>query len=77
MDLLNVVTSRPLMYQSGSSVAFSHSVLSVFQRRIVMLSTEMDRGIEAYAKRQDDAKRIQEHKKSLLLKPKGNLLLKK
>ena len=43
----------------------------------MMLSTEMDKGIEAYAKRQEDARRMEEHKDSLLLKPKGRLLLKK
>ncbi|XP_024143956.1 39S ribosomal protein L52, mitochondrial [Oryzias melastigma] len=49
----------------------------VLARRIVMLNTEMDRGIETWKKKQEEAKRIEEHKKSLLLKPKGNLLVKK
>ncbi|XP_047455865.1 39S ribosomal protein L52, mitochondrial [Mugil cephalus] len=49
----------------------------VLARRIVMLSSEMDRGIEKYEKRQDEAKRAEEHKKSLLLKPKGKLLMAK
>ncbi|KAG8006103.1 39S ribosomal protein L52, partial [Nibea albiflora] len=47
------------------------------QRRIVMLSSEMDRGIEAWSEKQEDARRLEEHKKSLLLKPKGKLLMKK
>ncbi|XP_076580411.1 large ribosomal subunit protein mL52 [Chaetodon auriga] len=46
-------------------------------RRIVMLSSEMDRGIEAWREKQEQAKRKEEHKKSLLLKPKGKLLMKK
>ncbi|XP_041635757.1 39S ribosomal protein L52, mitochondrial [Cheilinus undulatus] len=49
----------------------------VLARRIVMLSSEMDRGIEAWKERQEEAKRAEEHKKSLLLKPKGKLLIKK
>ncbi|XP_004079883.1 39S ribosomal protein L52, mitochondrial [Oryzias latipes] len=49
----------------------------VLARRIVMLSTEMDRGIEAWKEKQEEAKRMEEHKKSLLLKPKGKLLIKK
>ncbi|KAF7230205.1 mitochondrial ribosomal protein L52, partial [Nothobranchius furzeri] len=48
----------------------------VLARRIVMLSSEVDRGIEAWKEKQDEAKRLEEHKKSLLLKPKGKLLLK-
>ncbi|XP_018560642.1 39S ribosomal protein L52, mitochondrial [Lates calcarifer] len=46
-------------------------------RRIVMLSTEMDRGIEMWKERLDQAKTQEEHQKSLLLKPKGKLLMKK
>ncbi|KAK7910353.1 hypothetical protein WMY93_015037 [Mugilogobius chulae] len=46
-------------------------------RRIVMLSSEMDKGIEAWTQRQDKAKQLEEHKKSQLLKPKGRLLTKK
>ncbi|XP_059211247.1 39S ribosomal protein L52, mitochondrial [Centropristis striata] len=46
-------------------------------RRIVMLSSEMDRGIEAWREKLEEAKRAEEHKKSLLLKPKGQLLRKK
>ncbi|XP_040886695.1 39S ribosomal protein L52, mitochondrial [Toxotes jaculatrix] len=49
----------------------------VLARRIVMLSTEMDKGMETWKSKQDEAKRIEEHKKSLLFKPKGKLLLKK
>lgn len=47
------------------------------QRRIVMLSSEVDRGIEAWSEKQENARRLEEHKKSLLLKPKGKLLMKK
>lgn len=42
-----------------------------------MLSSEMDRGMEVWSEKQEAAKRIEEHKKSLLLKPKGKLLFKK
>ncbi|XP_038588512.1 39S ribosomal protein L52, mitochondrial [Micropterus salmoides] len=48
----------------------------VLARRIVMLNSEVDRGIEAWSKKQEEAARMQEHKKSLLLKPKGKLLMK-
>ncbi|XP_051922337.1 39S ribosomal protein L52, mitochondrial [Hippocampus zosterae] len=46
-------------------------------RRIVMLNSEIDRGIESWQQRQEEARRIEEHQKSLLLKPKGKLLRKK
>ncbi|KAG7497261.1 39S ribosomal protein L52, mitochondrial [Solea senegalensis] len=46
-------------------------------RRIVMLSTEMDRGVEVWKEKEEEAKRMEEHRKSLLFKPKGKLLLKK
>ncbi|XP_042257174.1 39S ribosomal protein L52, mitochondrial [Thunnus albacares] len=46
-------------------------------RRIVMLSSEVDRGMERWTEKQEEAKRMEEHKKSLLLKPKGKLLMKK
>ncbi|XP_030609182.1 large ribosomal subunit protein mL52 [Archocentrus centrarchus] len=46
-------------------------------RRIVMLNSEVDRGVEAWREKQEEAKRMEEHKKSLLLKPKGKLLMKK
>uniref|UniRef100_A0A665V503 Large ribosomal subunit protein mL52 n=1 Tax=Echeneis naucrates TaxID=173247 RepID=A0A665V503_ECHNA len=48
----------------------------VTARRIVMLNAEMDRGINMWKERQDEAKRAEEHKKSLLFKPKGKLLMK-
>uniref|UniRef100_A0A3B4F909 Large ribosomal subunit protein mL52 n=1 Tax=Pundamilia nyererei TaxID=303518 RepID=A0A3B4F909_9CICH len=47
------------------------------ERRIVMLNSEVDRGMEAWREKQEEAKRMEEHKKSLLLKPKGKLLMKK
>uniref|UniRef100_A0AAZ1X1S8 Large ribosomal subunit protein mL52 n=1 Tax=Oreochromis aureus TaxID=47969 RepID=A0AAZ1X1S8_OREAU len=46
-------------------------------RRIVMLNSEVDRGMEVWREKQEEAKRMEEHKKSLLLKPKGKLLMKK
>ncbi|XP_034413164.1 39S ribosomal protein L52, mitochondrial [Cyclopterus lumpus] len=49
----------------------------VLARRIVMLNSEVDRGMEAWSDKQEEAKRLEEHKKSLLLKPKGKLLRKK
>ncbi|PWA28822.1 hypothetical protein CCH79_00012887 [Gambusia affinis] len=47
------------------------------QRRIVMLNSEVDYGVEAWNKKQEEARRTEEHRKSLLLKPKGKLLMKK
>uniref|UniRef100_A0A8D3BUW9 Large ribosomal subunit protein mL52 n=1 Tax=Scophthalmus maximus TaxID=52904 RepID=A0A8D3BUW9_SCOMX len=49
----------------------------VIARRIVMLNAEMDRGMDRWKEKQDEAKRLEEHKESLLFKPKGKLLLKK
>ncbi|KAF1380691.1 hypothetical protein PFLUV_G00166500 [Perca fluviatilis] len=49
----------------------------VLARRIVMLNSEVDRGMEVWSEKQEEAKRMEEHKKSLLLKPKGKLLMKK
>ncbi|XP_076017405.1 large ribosomal subunit protein mL52 [Genypterus blacodes] len=49
----------------------------VLARRIVMLDSEINRGIEACREREEKAKRLEEHRKSLLLKPKGKLLVKK
>lgn len=47
------------------------------QRRIVMLSEEVDRGIDTWQKKQEEDKLKDEHKKSLLLKAKGKTLIKK
>uniref|UniRef100_A0A3Q3WNV2 Large ribosomal subunit protein mL52 n=1 Tax=Mola mola TaxID=94237 RepID=A0A3Q3WNV2_MOLML len=49
----------------------------VLSRRIVMLNAEVDRGMEAWREKQEEVKRLEEHKKSLLLKPKGKILMKK
>ncbi|XP_047242208.1 39S ribosomal protein L52, mitochondrial [Girardinichthys multiradiatus] len=49
----------------------------VLAKRIVMLNSEVDRGMEVWKEKQEEAKRLEEHKKSLLLKPKGKLLIKK
>ncbi|XP_008281589.1 large ribosomal subunit protein mL52 [Stegastes partitus] len=46
-------------------------------KRIVTLSSEVDQGIEMWKDKVAEAKRAEEHKKSLLLKPKGKLLMKK
>ncbi|XP_056156186.1 39S ribosomal protein L52, mitochondrial [Lampris incognitus] len=46
-------------------------------RRIVMLNTEVDKGMEAWTERKEQARRMEEHRKSLLLKPKGQLLRKR
>ncbi|KAM9424505.1 large ribosomal subunit protein mL52 [Pholidichthys leucotaenia] len=48
----------------------------VLARRIVMLNSEVDRGVEAWKEREEEARRMEEHRKSLLLKPKGKLLMK-
>lgn len=42
-----------------------------------MLSNEVDQGMEMWKEKQAKNMRIEEHKKSLLLKPKGKLLTKK
>lgn len=42
-----------------------------------MLSNEVDKGIETWKEKEAENRRIEEHKKSLLLKPKGKLLVKK
>uniref|UniRef100_A0AAQ4S1K5 Large ribosomal subunit protein mL52 n=1 Tax=Gasterosteus aculeatus aculeatus TaxID=481459 RepID=A0AAQ4S1K5_GASAC len=49
----------------------------VLARRIVMLNSEVDKGMEAWSEKLEEAKRLEEHKKSLLLKAKGKLLMKK
>ncbi|XP_071765238.1 large ribosomal subunit protein mL52 [Centroberyx gerrardi] len=49
----------------------------VLARRIVMLNSEVDKGMEVWREKQEEARRVEEHKKSLLLKPKGKLLSKK
>ncbi|KAF3837152.1 hypothetical protein F7725_004616 [Dissostichus mawsoni] len=46
------------------------------RRRIVMLSSEVDKGIESWNDKQEEAQRMEEHNKSLLLKPKGMMLIK-
>ncbi|CAG05748.1 unnamed protein product, partial [Tetraodon nigroviridis] len=46
----------------------------VLARRIVMLSEEVDRGIETWKKKQEGDKIKDIHKKSLLLKAKGKTL---
>ncbi|XP_068444354.1 large ribosomal subunit protein mL52 [Clinocottus analis] len=49
----------------------------VLARRIIMLNSEIDGGMEAWRGKQEEAKQLEEYKKSLLLKPKGKLLMKK
>ncbi|XP_071374412.1 large ribosomal subunit protein mL52 [Centroberyx affinis] len=49
----------------------------VLARRIMMLNSEVDKGMEVWREKQEEARRVEEHKKSLLLKPKGKLLSKK
>ncbi|XP_061921971.1 39S ribosomal protein L52, mitochondrial isoform X2 [Entelurus aequoreus] len=46
-------------------------------RRILMLNSEMDKGMESWQERKDDVIRMEEYKKTLMLKPKGKLLKKK
>ncbi len=40
------------------------------------LSAEVDEGMKRWQEKKEEEKRKEEHVKSLLLKPKGNLLLK-
>lgn len=47
------------------------------QRRIVMLSEEVDRGIDTWKKKQEGDKTKDKRKKSLLLKAKGKTLMQK
>lgn len=42
-----------------------------------MFSNEVDQGMKVWKEKQAENRRIEEYKKSLLLKPKGKLLLKK
>ncbi|XP_077597686.1 large ribosomal subunit protein mL52 [Stigmatopora nigra] len=43
-------------------------------RRIVMLDSEVDKGLETWQAKQEEARRAEEHKKSLLFKPKGHFI---
>ncbi|KAJ8372751.1 hypothetical protein AAFF_G00277590 [Aldrovandia affinis] len=47
-----------------------------FARRVVLLSSEVDRGMQRWRERKEEGKAKDEKKRSLLLKPKGNLALK-
>lgn len=47
-----------------------------FARRAVYLNAEVDEGMKQWCERKEAEKQKEEHVKSLLLKPKGNLLLK-
>ncbi|XP_039507135.1 39S ribosomal protein L52, mitochondrial [Pimephales promelas] len=47
-----------------------------FARRAVYLNAEVDEGMKKWCERKVAEKQKEEHLKSLLLKPKGNLLLK-
>ncbi|XP_067257586.1 39S ribosomal protein L52, mitochondrial [Chanodichthys erythropterus] len=47
-----------------------------FARRAVYLNAEVDEGMKQWHERKEVEKQKEEHVKSLLLKPKGNLLLK-
>ncbi|XP_057711840.1 39S ribosomal protein L52, mitochondrial [Corythoichthys intestinalis] len=46
-------------------------------RRIVLLDAEVDKGLESWRETGEEARRIEEHRKSLLLKPKGKFIKKK
>lgn len=46
------------------------------QRRAVYLNAEVDEGMKQWHERKEMEKQKEEHVKSLLLKPKGNVLLK-
>ncbi|XP_043100475.1 39S ribosomal protein L52, mitochondrial isoform X1 [Puntigrus tetrazona] len=47
-----------------------------FARRAVYLSAEVDEGMKRWREKKEEEKCKEEHLKSLLLKPKGHLLLK-
>ncbi|XP_069044818.1 large ribosomal subunit protein mL52 [Lepisosteus oculatus] len=48
-----------------------------FARRVVTLSSEVDSGMEKWRQRQEEARQSVEKQRSLLLKPKGQLLAKR
>ncbi|XP_006009824.1 39S ribosomal protein L52, mitochondrial [Latimeria chalumnae] len=48
-----------------------------FARRVVMLSSEVDRGMEQWRKKQEKLQREEKEKREKLLKPKGDKVLKK
>ena len=58
-------------------MAFDTPTINSLQRRIVMLSEEVDRGMDTWKKKQEEDKIKDENKKSFLLKAKGKLLTKK
>nr|XP_055055518.1 39S ribosomal protein L52, mitochondrial [Misgurnus anguillicaudatus] len=47
-----------------------------FARRAVYLNAELDKGMEQWQKRKNEQSEKEERLRSLMLKPKGNLLLK-
>uniref|UniRef100_A0A671P4W1 Large ribosomal subunit protein mL52 n=1 Tax=Sinocyclocheilus anshuiensis TaxID=1608454 RepID=A0A671P4W1_9TELE len=47
-----------------------------FVRRAEYLSAEVDEGMKRWQEKKEEEKQKEEHVKSLLLKPKGNVLLK-
>lgn len=47
------------------------------QRRVVSLTSEVDMGMKQWREKKEAERRAEEHKKSLLLKAKGNHKLKK
>ncbi|KAA0723144.1 39S ribosomal protein L52, mitochondrial [Triplophysa tibetana] len=47
-----------------------------FAKRAVYLNAEMDEGMNQWQKRKNKERQKEEHLRSLMLKPKGNLLLK-
>ncbi|KAJ8344686.1 hypothetical protein SKAU_G00288790 [Synaphobranchus kaupii] len=47
-----------------------------FARRVVLLSSEVDRGMQRWREGKEEEKATEERKKSLQLKPKGNHMLK-
>ncbi|XP_062372422.1 39S ribosomal protein L52, mitochondrial [Sardina pilchardus] len=48
-----------------------------FAKRVVALSSEVDMGMETWEQKKEAVKRAEEHRKTLLLKPKGHNKLKK
>ena len=65
-----------IYYDSIAFSSFYHSLFCL-QRRIVALETEIDKGMDQWEQKQELAKEMEMQKNSLLLKRKGNSLLKK
>lgn len=61
-------------------ILFNSYIIHLFsrlQRRVVALNSEVDAGMQHWQDKKDAEVQAEEHRKSLILKPKGNHKLKK